>query len=668
MNTATEDYKWFIVGTNQELPKYSWYKPETSTQLVAISVSHPACSSNVYNIDVRQTLWVMGDLEFCEEYGGREVQLQCLPSEATWYRESESHWEYIGVGMPFVTIENNTHNVFVAVYDDGICSVEKRVQIYSGPPKFDVFSPDTTICEGESVLLTVDIDPHYKDDLIWTVKGSTTPINPLVTPTRTTTYRVSIDNVCKEVFKEFTVFVEEKPQLRIMNNPEQCMHSEVYLSSSPNASWWTYDDERITDLPPVVTIDTRTIITVDSSIFIMDGDTIVLYDTIETIVGQTYVAWYRSPSGVCLVSESITFIPEVTEHFFDMVEGDTVSLGAAISLWSTPVAATWYLLPDNIPIGSGNMTVVPIDTGTWSYVAEITNSCGTVRDTVHFYVKIVLDPFDIILHLDSSCYNEGWAEITVIGLTCPFEIVWSIDPENSITIPCIFREGEAPDNGDESKSGKGTSAITELLPGTYWVRVTDVNGLVRTDTFIIGESFPITILESSITTEPPRDQRCARGRITINPTGGTPPYYAIWSDGVEGFDLTDRRDVTAGIYRVQVYDSKGCHQFDTTEIILPCLYTRPKANLFITPNNDGRNDYLKIKDIQYYPINRVIIFNAYGEIIFQMRNYDNTKPDKRWDGLRNGKPIPDGVYYYIMEAEDAESSGGWILMKASHHR
>jgi len=38
------------------------------------------------------------------------------------------------------------------------------------------------------------------------------------------------------------------------------------------------------------------------------------------------------------------------------------------------------------------------------------------------------------------------------------------------------------------------------------------------------------------------------------------------------------------------------------------------------------------------------IFNRYGQLVFESKGY--TKP---WDGTMNGKQLPFGTYYYVIE-------------------
>jgi gliding motility-associated-like protein len=69
-------------------------------------------------------------------------------------------------------------------------------------------------------------------------------------------------------------------------------------------------------------------------------------------------------------------------------------------------------------------------------------------------------------------------------------------------------------------------------------------------------------------------------------------------------------------------------------------------NVF-TPNNDGKNDCFHIINIEKLKNNQLIIFNRWGNLIYEKSNYQND-----WDG----KNCPAGVYYYILKLPDNNSN------------
>lgn len=87
----------------------------------------------------------------------------------------------------------------------------------------------------------------------------------------------------------------------------------------------------------------------------------------------------------------------------------------------------------------------------------------------------------------------------------------------------------------------------------------------------------------------------------------------------------------------------------TIIIIVPEDPNQPEIPNTITPNEDGLNDFL-IFDIiannppDEFPDNEIIIFNRWGDIVYQAAPYNND-----WNGLNaEGKELPHGTYYYIL--------------------
>ncbi len=73
----------------------------------------------------------------------------------------------------------------------------------------------------------------------------------------------------------------------------------------------------------------------------------------------------------------------------------------------------------------------------------------------------------------------------------------------------------------------------------------------------------------------------------------------------------------------------------------------------LTPNDDGVNDYFKIKGIENLPNNEVIIYNRWGVEVFTTSNYDTNGnifkgvSDGRLSFQKN-KLLPAGTYFYVL--------------------
>jgi gliding motility-associated-like protein len=70
-----------------------------------------------------------------------------------------------------------------------------------------------------------------------------------------------------------------------------------------------------------------------------------------------------------------------------------------------------------------------------------------------------------------------------------------------------------------------------------------------------------------------------------------------------------------------------------------------------SPDNDGTNDTWEIIGISNYTDCFVKIFDRWGQEVFQSVGYSS---GKAWDGTRNGNPLNEGVYFYIIELRDSK--------------
>ncbi|MEQ9304658.1 MAG: gliding motility-associated C-terminal domain-containing protein, partial [Marinoscillum sp.] len=74
----------------------------------------------------------------------------------------------------------------------------------------------------------------------------------------------------------------------------------------------------------------------------------------------------------------------------------------------------------------------------------------------------------------------------------------------------------------------------------------------------------------------------------------------------------------------------------------------------ISANGDGRNDYMIIDCIDYFPNNHVTIYNRDGALVWETDSYDNI--GVRFDGTgnvgRQGLKLPTGTYFYFIDKGD----------------
>ncbi|MCW3108263.1 MAG: hypothetical protein JWQ09_2769, partial [Segetibacter sp.] len=100
--------------------------------------------------------------------------------------------------------------------------------------------------------------------------------------------------------------------------------------------------------------------------------------------------------------------------------------------------------------------------------------------------------------------------------------------------------------------------------------------------------------------------------------------------------------VTNTSYILTATSNDGCGtSSDTTSIHVYKKVIIPNA---FSPNADGLNDTWNIIALAAYDNYELSVFNRYGQIVFNTKNYSQP-----WNGTFNGKPLPVGTYYYLLD-------------------
>lgn len=76
-------------------------------------------------------------------------------------------------------------------------------------------------------------------------------------------------------------------------------------------------------------------------------------------------------------------------------------------------------------------------------------------------------------------------------------------------------------------------------------------------------------------------------------------------------------------------------------------------NLF-SPNNSGKSDVFRIAGMEDYPNFKIEIFDRWGSKVYSYSNNGSLNPEW-WDGKKDGKSVPEGVYYYTLDYNDGKT-------------
>lgn len=109
-----------------------------------------------------------------------------------------------------------------------------------------------------------------------------------------------------------------------------------------------------------------------------------------------------------------------------------------------------------------------------------------------------------------------------------------------------------------------------------------------------------------------------------------------------------------GIYYDTVFSLVACDTVYTVVLDEYCPL-QIKIPQFYSPNGDDQNDKWEIENITEYQ-NYVKIFNRWGNVVYEMKNYDNSWEGQCNTGLSYTKDgiLPTGTYFYVVEIETTE--------------
>ena len=215
--------------------------------------------------------------------------------------------------------------------------------------------------------------------------------------------------------------------------------------------------------------------------------------------------------------------------------GNNGAVNSNVSGGTAPYTYTWNPGGINTP----NLSVLVASTKTLTL--KDNNNCITTV-TVSISQPPLLTIASSFTNETCDYLNNGVASLSVTGGSSPYSYLWS---------PGSFT----------------ASVASNLSAGVYTANVTDNNGCIKTKTISISQPNPINI--NFINQVNVSCFGGNNGYIGTSITGGSPNYSYTWTPG--NAHTTSLMNLAAGIYTVNVKDSKNCTSQNTVSITQPSL-------------------------------------------------------------------------------------------------
>ncbi len=169
-------------------------------------------------------------------------------------------------------------------------------------------------------------------------------------------------------------------------------------------------------------------------------------------------------------------------------------------------------------------------------------------------------------------------------------------------------------------------------------------------------------------------------KVFPNPIVNAGPDFKLFDDAeevinakAEGIDLTYKWDPPTYLNRSDTLNPRVIKPLDDIlytfsatgignctskdNVFIKSLHNPKPPNTF-TPNGDSFNDFWVIEDIESYPGAIIEVYNAEGQLVYRSVGYS-----KPWDGSFNGKTLPFGTYYFVIDPKSGRKKiAGYVTI------
>jgi gliding motility-associated-like protein len=315
----------------------------------------------------------------------------------------------------------------------------------------------------------------------------------------------------------------------------------------------------------------------------------------------------------------------------------TICLGTPLQLNATGAATSYNWLP---PVNGASLSCLacnspiadPVPTSTYFVVNGTSINGCQAKDTIQVTVNT---PVTVsISGPDSVCLGQS------VQLTATGAAIYSWTPAEGLNNPNIGNPLAKP---DAAQAGSAPSTVL-----TY-----QVTGYDSKKCFSDTKTVNVTVFNYPVITLAPNVTINVGSTYQMNPTVSTNVVSYSWTPpgtlSCANCLAPVAKPTITTKYKFTAVNDGGCASSDSIRVQVICT----GANFFVpnsfSPNGDGVNDQFIINGVGLNVIPSIIIYNRWGQIVFQKSNFAPNSAGAAWDGTFNGQPAPADVYVYTIQ-------------------
>ncbi len=520
--------------------------------LISLSLTNPA------NSQISVSFSETDGEEFCQ---GTSLAINAIPSGG-----SGVYIDYQWIDPDGVVINSLGASAFLDISDPGTYAVEVIVTDDEGTTGSGTFNftvkpgPDeavitadgpTSFCDGGSVTLSATEGVGYTYQ--WrnssgNIAGAT---NQTYVATEGSNYRVIITsaNGCTKTSDPFTVTVYPNPEPVATNSGPICEDGTVQFFASPDGfdsyQWSSPHGFTSSEQNPVL-VNVPLNFAGDYQVTVTDNN---------NCTGSAITTLVVEPLPEAPASASVDRNDICADDTNDITLTATGGTGDRLVWYTGSCGGT--------QVGEGVSITIPRPAATSTFYARWETD-GECASSACVSIEVRIRPLPVITFSNThvSCFggNDGSSTANVSDATPPFDFTWSTSPAQT------------------------TQTAINLTAGDYTVMVTDQFGCTNSEITTITEPDLLEVTIGNVS-----NVDCSgnsTGSAQAQPTGGTPPYTYLWSNGQTSQTATG---LAAENYTVTVTDANDCQAIESIEITEP-----DELIVTVTDQNDpscfGDND------------------------------------------------------------------------------